>query len=229
VQPLRWEIVIVGDQASGGYFNESLDMCSPCEEQAMNFHSTIIPQRLIAILVTAAVFCGFARTEEMASGVQGAQSGLRIVIVAGDGAVNVIAKNHAPPRQIIIRVLDEAGKPVNEAIAFFQMPPAKDPGGTIVGQSAVSRLTDSAGLAKITFEPNRLPGTFEVEVTVRSQGHSSSAVITQINVQSAVSAGGRDRLWRCLGVGAAAAVVAALLATRSSSTTATPVKQSPRG
>jgi hypothetical protein len=195
----------------------------------MNLHSTIIPQRFIAILVTAAVFCGFTRTEEMASVVQGAQSGLRIVIVAGDGAVNVIAKKHPPSRQIMIRVVDEAGKPVNKATVFFQMPPANGPGGTIGGQCTVSCLTDSAGLAKMTFEPNRLAGTFEVEVTARSQGYSSSEVITQTNVQSTVSGGGHDRLWRFLGVGAAAAVVTALVATRSSSTTATPVKQSPRG
>ena len=195
----------------------------------MNLHWTIVPQRVIALLVTAVVACSFTRTEEMASGVQGKQSGLRIVVLAGDGAINVVAKKHPPSRQIMIRVIDDAGKPVDKATVFFQMPPAKDPGGTINGQSAVSCLTDSAGLAKITFEPNRIAGTFEVEVTARSQGYSSSEVITQINVQSAVIASGHDRLWRFLGVGAAAAVVTALVATRSSSTTATPVKQSPRG
>jgi hypothetical protein len=195
----------------------------------MNLHSTIIPQRLIAILVTAALVCGFARAEEIVAGVQDKQSGLQIVILAGDGAINVIAKKHPPLRQIMIRVIDDAGRPVDKATVFFQMPPANGPGGTIGGQCAVSCLTDSAGLAKMTFEPNRLAGTFEVQVSVSFQGHSSSGVISQTNVQSAVSGGGHDRFWRLLGVGAAAAVVTALVATRSSSTTATPVKQSPRG
>jgi hypothetical protein len=184
---------------------------------------------LIAILVTALVVCGFAGTEEMAYGAQGTQSGLRILIVDGDGAVNLIANNHAPSRQIVVRVVDEAGKPVNKATVFFKMPPAKEPGGTIGGRSTASGLTDRAGLAKFTFQPNRLAGTFEVEVSASSQGHSSSAVLTQNNLRSAVTAGGHDKLWRFVGVGAAAAAVMALVVTRSSSTTGTVVKQSPRG
>ena len=195
----------------------------------MNSHCAIIPQRLIAIVMTVSAVCGFARTEELASGAQGTQSSLRIVIVEGNRAVNVIAKNHAPSRQIVVRVVDQTGRPVRGATVSFEMPPADDPGGTIAGQSAVSRLTGSSGLAKLTFQPNRLPGRFEVEVSASYQGHSSSAAITQINVQAAVSAGSHDKLWRFLGVGAAAAVVTALVANRSSSTTTTPVKGSPRG
>lgn len=195
----------------------------------MNLHCAIIPQRLIAILVTVSAVCGFARTEEMASGAQGTQPSLRIVIVEGNGAVNVIAKNHTPSRQIVVRVVDEAGIRVSGATVFFQMPPANDPGGMIGGQSAISSLTSNAGLAKIAFQPNRLAGRFEVEVSASYQGHSSSAAITQINVQAAINAGGHDKLWRSLGVGAAAAVVTALVVNRSSSTTTTPIKQSPRG
>src|SRR5215471_11189524 len=102
----------------------------------MSLHCTIVPQRLVAILVTAAVVCTFATTEEMASGVQDKQSGLRIVILAGDGAVNVIAKKHPPLRQIMIRVVDEAGKPVNKATVLFQMPPQRTP----AEQSVVNAL-----------------------------------------------------------------------------------------
>jgi hypothetical protein len=195
----------------------------------MNLRCTIVGRRLIAILMTVSAVCGFASTEETAFGAQGAPSGLRIVIVAGDGAVNIVAKKLVPSRQIIVRVVDEAGRPVKGADLLFQMPPSNEPGGTIGGQSAVSSLTDSAGLATIAFQPNRLAGKFEVEVRASYQGYSSSAAITQTNSQAAISAGGHDKLWRFLGVGAAVAVVTALVANRSSSTTATPVKQSPRG
>jgi hypothetical protein len=179
----------------------------------MNSHSTIILRRLIAILL---MLSGI-----WASAAQGSQSSLRIVIVQGNGAANTIAKNQPPLRQIAVRVDDDAGKPVSGATVFFQMPPEKDPGGTIGGQSAVSILTGVAGLANITFQPNRLAGTFRVEVSASSQGRSSSAFITETNVQSAASAGGHDKLWRFLGVGAAAVVVAALVADGSSTTTTT--------
>jgi hypothetical protein len=195
----------------------------------MNLHCAKIPQRLIVILVTVSTVCGFATTEEMAFGVQGTPSSLRIVIVAGDGGVNVIAKNHRPSRQLIIRVVNEAGRPVRGATVFFQMPPANDPGGTIGGQSAVSSVTDSAGLAETAFRPNQHPGRFEVQVGASYQGQSAYAAIAQINVQTALSRGGHDKLWRFLGIGAAAAVVTALLIDRSSSTKGVPVKQSPRG
>jgi hypothetical protein len=195
----------------------------------MDMHCRLIPQRLTAILVTVLVVCSFATTEAMAFGDQGMQSSLRIVIVEGNYAVNLIGKNHVPSRQIVVRVVDEAGRPVRGATVSFQMPPADEPGGTIGGQCAVSRPTDSSGLARIAIQPNQLAGTFDVEVSASYQGDSSSAIVTQFNVQATGNAARRDKLWRLLGVGAAAAVVTALVANRSASTTTTPVKQSPRG
>jgi hypothetical protein len=195
----------------------------------MNLHCAIIPQRLIAVFLTVSVVCGFATTEEMAFAAQGPQSSVRIVVEEGNLAVNVIAKNHVPSRQIVVRVVDQTGKPVRGVTVSFQMPPVDEPGGTIGGQSAVSSLTGSAGLVRVTIQPNQLAGTFDIEVSASYQRDSSSATITQFNVQAAGNAAGHDKLWRFLGLGAATAVVTALVASRSSSTTATPVKQSPRG
>src|SRR6516164_6148504 len=138
-------------------------VCSEREGRPMNLHCAIIPQRLIAVFVTVSVVCGLAKTEEMAFAAQDPQSSLRILVVEGNLAVNLIAKNHVSSRQIVVRVVDQTGKPVRGVTVSFQMPPVDEPGGTIGGQSAVSILTDSAGLARVTIQPNQLTGTFDVD------------------------------------------------------------------
>jgi hypothetical protein len=154
---------------------------------------------------------------------------LRIVIVEGNGAVNVIARNQVRSRQIVVRVDDETGKPVSGAPVFFRMPDPNVAGGTIRGQSAVSVLTGVAGLAKLAFQPNRLAGTFDIEIIVSSQGRSASTFVTETNLQSAAHTAGHDKLWRFVGFGAATLTVAVLLANPSRSTPSIPPARRPPG
>jgi len=143
---------------------------------------------------------------------------LRIVILEGDGVINVISKNQVRSRRIVLRVDDDAGKPVSGATVSFQMPDANEPGGTIGGQSAASVVTGVAGLARMTFQPNQLAGTFDVEIIVSSQGRSASTFVTETNLQYPAHSVGHDKLWRFVGLGAAALTVAVLLANPSRST-----------
>jgi hypothetical protein len=164
----------------------------------------------------------------MASGGRSPQSSLRIVILDGDGVINVIAKNQVRSRRIALRVDNDAGKPVSGATVSFRMPAANEPGGTIGGQTAASVVTGVAGLARMTFQPNQLAGTFDVEIIVSSQGGSASTFVTETNLQSAANSIGHDKLWRLLGLGAAALTVAVLLANPSRSTPNAPPVRSRR-
>jgi len=113
------------------------------------------------------------------------QSHLRVVVLEGDGVVNTIGKDRMPPQQITVRVEDEAGKPVSGATVFFQLPSGEVPvpGGSIGDKAAAAVLSDSVGLAKMTFQPNKLAGTFKIDITASLQGATASALVTQTNEQ----------------------------------------------
>jgi hypothetical protein len=186
-------------------------------------------RHLITIAATVSVICGFVRTTAIASGGPTQQSGLRVVILEGDGVINLISKNQVRPRRIALRVDDDAGKPVSGATVSFRMPAANEPGGTIGGQNEASVITGVAGLARITFQPNQLAGTFDVEVIVSFRGRSASTFVTETNLQYAAHSTGHDKLWRLLGLGAAALTVAVLLANPSRSTPGIPPVRRPPG
>lgn len=173
------------------------------------------------IVATVSAMSGFFKTTAMAAGAPRPQSSLRIVVQEGDGAVNVIRKNQVRARRIAVQVVD-GDKPLSGATVTFRMPAPNEPGGTIRGQTAVSVLTGMGGIAKMTFTPNRLVGTFDVDVIVNSQGRSSATFVTETNVKSAANAIGHDTLWRLIGLGFAAVTVAVLLANPSRSTQKTP-------
>jgi hypothetical protein len=184
----------------------------------MNSYPTIALRRLITIVATVSAICGLVKTTVMASGGPSQQSSLRIVILEGDGVINVISRNQVRTRRIALRVDDDAGKPVGGTTVSFRMPAANEPGGAIGGQTAASVITGVAGLARVTFQPNQLAGTFDVGIIVSSQGRSASTFVTETNLQSAANSIGHDKLWRFLGFGAAALTVAVLLANPSRST-----------
>ena len=175
-------------------------------------------RRLITIVATVSAICGFVKTTVMASAGRSQDSGLRIVILEGDGVINVISRNQVRPRQIALRVDDDAGKPVSGATVSFRVPAADEPGGTIGGQTAASVVTGVAGLARMTFRPNQLVGTFDVDIIVSSQGRSASTFVTETNLQYAAHSIGHDKFWRLLGFGVAALSVAVILANPSRST-----------
>jgi hypothetical protein len=174
----------------------------------MKLHTTGLPRLIVVAIVISAIFA-FNPTEEMASA-QGVQSGLRIVIVEGNEAVNSFGKEDAPPRQITVRVDGDANKPVIGATVFFQMPADLGAGGTINGQRTAAVFTDSEGLAKTTIQPNKSAGTFKIDVVASFQGVTATSLVTQINEHSDVNAGSLGKLRSVLG-GRASAVIAAVV------------------
>jgi hypothetical protein len=136
-------------------------------------------------------------------------SGLRVVIVEGQGAINNVRTKSA--RDPVVRVEDEAGRPVAGATVTF-IAPTIGPGATFFGGSPeLSVQTDEAGRAVgRSLRPNSQVGQFQIRVTATYRGGSARATIIQTN---AAPAGGtsRKRTYVILGI-AAGAVAGGLVA-----------------
>ena len=222
---MRGRSIVVRSSGSAALYCGTMTSFYNEKRAHMTLHTS---RHLITIAATLSAICGSVKTTAIASGAPTRQSSLQIVILEGDGVINVISRNQVRTRRITLRVDDDAGTPVNGATVSFRMPAANEPGGTIGGQTAASVVTGVAGLARITFQPNQLAGTFDVEIIVGSQGRSASTFVTQTNLQYAAHSIGHDKLWRFLGFGAAALTVAVLLANPSRSTPSPPPVHSGR-
>src|SRR5215470_10709297 len=212
---MRGRSIVVRSSGSAALYCGTMTSFYNEKRAHMTLHTS---RHLITIAATLSAICGSVKTTAIASGAPTRQSSLQIVILEGDGVINVISKNQVRSRRIVLRVDDDAGKPVSGATVSFQMPDANEPGGTMGGQTAASVITGVSGLARITFQPNHLPGTFDVDVNASSQGRSASTFVTETNLQYPAHSIGHDKLWRFLGLGAAALTVAIILANPSRST-----------
>ncbi len=155
-----------------------------------------------------------------ASGQQaGVQGGLRIVIVEGAGAKNVVQQ--ITPRPLIVRVEDATGHPVAGASVLFTAP-EPGPSGEFSNDFTSLRVTTGEDGMAITgiFHPNAITGPYQIKVRADFQGQIASAVVPQVNISAAKS---RKKLIAILGISAAAiaAVIASRAKTSSASTTPT--------
>ena len=146
-------------------------------------------------------------------------SGLRIVIVEGDGAINNIKQR--TNREPIVQVEDENRKPVaGAAVTFFL--PNQGPSGTFLnGARSLTVTTDSQGRAAARgFKPNNQTGQLQMRVTASFQGQTASAVIAMTNAAGAGSAGGLStaaKIWIGVAIAGAGAAGAAVAVTRGGS------------
>jgi len=150
---------------------------------------------------------------------------LKIVVLEGEGAKNDIkAGVGVAPR---VQVLDEAGKPVPNAEVVFQLP--------MTGASAVFNgwvrtqtvRTDEDGQAAATgYQPNDVPGRFNIKVTATAGNSKGTAIIAQSNVNARATRASKKKWWILGAVAAGAGValgVAAARDTTSSSSPSSPV------
>lgn len=154
---------------------------------------------------------------------------INIVILEGEGAVNVVRQRVA--RESIVQVNDENHKPVAGVAVTFFLPNDGASGVFSNGSRSITVLTDAEGKAKISgLHANRVAGKMEIRVQASYQGHAANAVINQVNMLGttvgAAGAGGiSGKLLAILLIGAAGAaaggVVAANSGGKSSSTTVT--------
>jgi hypothetical protein len=116
-------------------------------------------------------------------------TGLRIVVVEGEGAINNIKQrvNRSP----VVRVEDVNRRAVEGVAVVFSLP-AQGPSGTFPnGSRTLTTNTDAQGQASaVGIRPNNLSGELQIRVTASFQGQAASAVITQTNAELAGSSKG---------------------------------------
>ena len=132
-------------------------------------------------------------------------SDLKIVVIAGEGAVNIIQQKTAVAP--IVEVRDRNNLPVAGATVTFSVGGSGASFGT---GSTLTVVTNAAGQATAAGLTPTAAGAVQINVTAAMQGQLASAAITQTNfatAQAAAAAGaGRclrrrrsRRRWRCIG------------------------------
>lgn len=107
-----------------------------------------------------------------------ATSGLRILVLEGQNAVNSIPTRTAVSP--VVQVLDAVNQPVEGASVTFEVSPT-GPGGLFGQQPIITTRTDSVGQATAVLTPNDIPGPFVIKVTATFQGQTKETRIRQTN------------------------------------------------
>jgi hypothetical protein len=136
-----------------------------------------------------------------------AASGLRVVVVEGEGAINNIRAHTA--HDPIVEVHDDTDAVVPQATVTFQAPAAGASVAFSDGQKTFIAQTDNAGRAAAHgLHPNTVTGSYELLVTASFRSETASAVITQTNA-SPFEAKSSKKFW-LVGLAAGAAAGGAL-------------------
>jgi hypothetical protein len=138
---------------------------------------------------------------------------LQIRVLEGEGAVHPAGARGSRP--LTVAVTDEIGRPVPGAAVSFLMPD-EGPGGTFAGglrtEMAVTGADGRAGVRNLQI--NRIPGRFEIRVTVAKQQVRAGMVVFQYVAEApaAVAGAAPRRRWAkfaLLAAGAAGGGIAA--------------------
>src|SRR5262245_28391328 len=114
---------------------------------------------------------------------ESAAAGLKIVILAGDDAVNVVSQRTAVPP--IVEVRDRNDHPVAGAVVVFR----SDGHVTFAnGARSVTLTTNANGRVTVASESPARTGNSQIEVRASFEGRSVSSIIRQTNVQTAAQA-----------------------------------------
>jgi hypothetical protein len=164
--------------------------------------------RLLAVVLCHAL---------MTQAVLGQQSSLRVRIVQGSGAKNVVQQIAARP--LVVRVEDANGAPVADARVVFTSPQVGPSGEFSNNLRTFEAITDSRGQASAdSYHPNDITGAYFIRVTAQFQNRTAMEDIRQENVGQSK---GRGKLIAIIAVAgaAAAAILASSLKKDSSPTT----------
>ena len=120
-----------------------------------------------------------------------AQNNLKIVVVAGEGAVNIIQQKSAVAP--IVEIRDRNNLPVSGATVTFSI--GGNSSAFAGGAQTLTVTTNAAGRAAAAVLNPLSGGSFQIQVSAAFQGQTAAATITQTNVltvaqAAAVSAGG---------------------------------------
>jgi hypothetical protein len=117
--------------------------------------------------------------------VLGAQTpALRVVVIEGEDAVNIIQQKTAV--RPVVEVRDRNNLPVPGALVTFSIPGGQ--AATFGGASTLTVATNAAGQAAVTGLTPSAAGAFQIQVSAAFQGQVATATIAQTNVLTAAQA-----------------------------------------
>ena len=128
-------------------------------------------------LMAAIAALAFAAQPAVAQ--QANNAGLRIVVVEGEDAVNIIQQKTAVAP--IVEVRDRNNLPVSGATVTFSI----GQGASFGGQSTLTVVTNAAGQATATGLTPTAAGAIQIQATATFQGQTAIASIAQSNVMTA--------------------------------------------
>lgn len=111
-------------------------------------------------------------------------AGLRIAVISGEDAVNIIQQKTAVAP--LVEVRDRNNQPVAGAIVTFSIEGGK--AATFGGASTLTVATNAAGQAAVTGLTPSAAGAFQIQVSAAFQGQLATATIAQTNVMTAAQA-----------------------------------------
>jgi hypothetical protein len=111
--------------------------------------------------------------------------GLKIVVIEGEGAVNIIQQKTAVSP--LVEVRDRNNNPVAGAVVTFTIQGGNS-AAIAGGAQTISITTNTAGRAAMAALNPVNPGTFQIQVQAAFQGQTAAAAITQTNVMTAAQA-----------------------------------------
>lgn len=111
---------------------------------------------------------------------------LKIVVVAGEDAVNIVKKKTAV--QPVVEVRDTNNLPVAGATVTFTLPSTGASGTFVGGAHTMTLLTNASGRAAVAGLHPVGTGAFHIAVSASFQGHIATAAIAQTNYLTAAAA-----------------------------------------
>ena len=130
---------------------------------------------MLQILSLALVLAGSPQTT---------QSALRVVVIEGEDAVNIIQQKTAV--RPLVEVRDRNNLPVSGALVTFSIEGGK--AATFGGASTLTVATNAAGQATVSGLTPSAAGAFHIQVSAAFQGQVATATIAQTNVMTAAQA-----------------------------------------
>jgi PKD domain len=117
-----------------------------------------------------------------------AADSLKVIVVDGDEAANIVAERLAA--EPVIEVRDKDDRKVPGAVVRFVIRKTRDKllASFGNGQAEVRTLTDYSGRASVNAVSPMEPGTFQIDVEVSYRGQTGKAVIRQTNFPTSADA-----------------------------------------
>jgi hypothetical protein len=133
----------------------------------------MVPGRVLATVILAG------------ASIAGAQpAALRVVVIEGEDAVNIIQQKTAV--RPVVEVRDRNNLPVSGALVTFSIEGGK--AASFGGASTLTVATNAAGQAAVTGLTPSAAGAFQIQVSAAFQGQVATATIAQTNVLTAAQA-----------------------------------------